>query len=207
MQLPFQLKRYKPNVELSMLKLLLLTTLLSLTGNGYAQSQLPRNVRPPLTKEFPDSKIIKGDLNGDGLVDFAILTSGKTTDGATNRVAIYVNKPDGSYAFAAQSGNLDYGTIDIALKRKSLYILAIHNSLKESFNEVYQFTFHNDAFLLVGKQENAYSPDDGSEYTLSENYLTGKRIEKRKINNKTKETSSLLSTRELKSIRLDQFSR
>lgn len=185
----------------------MLSIILGISGNSWAQLNLPTSVKPPLATTFTNTKIASGDLNNDGLEDFAVLLNEKSESGNSNRIAIYKGKADGTYELAAQSLNLEYGAIDFEIKRRSLFITAFHNSLKESYSETYQFKYRNNAFFLIGKEESSYTPDDGNKLVVSENYLTGKRIKRQTISNKTSETIVQLSNKEIIPIRLDEFSR
>lgn len=184
----------------------LISLLIAHSGNC-AQIELPLSVKNPISTVFPNSKIVKGDLNNDGINDLAIQISEETGNGLTDRVVIYRGEHDRSYGLFAKSQNIQYGTTDLGIKKKSLYITAFHNSLRESYNEVYQFKYLAKAngFFLIGKEENSLTLDDGNEHIVSVNYLTGKKIEKKKINGQIKEIKSQLTRKERKLLRLEEF--
>lgn len=184
------------------------------SGNSCAQqTELPLSVKAPISAVFPNSTIVNGDLNNDGISDLAILVSEEMSNGITDRLVIYRGKTDGSYGFFAKSLGIQHGTADLKIKRKTLYITTFHNSLKESYNEIYQFKYlaksngaKSNGFFLIGKEETSYTPDDGNKYVVSVNYLTGKRIEREKINGQTKEIKSQLNKVERNLLRLEEFS-
>lgn len=190
-----------------MYRIFLLSIIFLFSGSGWTQPNFPTSVKPPFTTIFPNSKAVHGDLTDDGIDDFAVLLTEKSESENFDRIAIYIGRSDGSYELAAKSLNLEYGTVDFEIKKKSLFITAFHNSLNKSNSETYQFKYRKNGFFLIGKEEYSYTPDDGNKFVVSENYLTGKKIEKQTIRNKTSKAISQLSNKETMPIRLDEFSR
>lgn len=185
----------------------LISLLIAHSENTFAQIKPPLNVKNPISAVFPASKAVKGDLNNDGINDLAIQVTEETGNRLSDWVVIYRGKHDGSYDFFAKSQGIQYGTTDLKIRRKSLYITVFHNSLKESYNEVYQFKYlaKFNGFFLIGKEESSHTIEDGGERLVSINYLTGKKIEVEKTNSQSNEIKSQLNVKERKLIKLEEF--
>lgn len=123
----------------------------------------------------------KGDLNGDGIPDYAALVDVRVEAGAETeeRLVVLAGAADGSYQLLSQSG-----TYCGAGKNGKFYELRVHaNSLfvqavwvaegERFFASTLQFRFNrsiND-LQLIGEEEE--QRDKGQDYKVSTNFLTG----------------------------------
>ncbi len=172
--------------------------------------EIPLDVKKSLTKIYPNSEILSEDLDRDGINDFVVFTSEKTIDGIVDKVVVLKGKPDGAYDELAKSKGIEHGTATMGIKKQSIYITVIHNSINESNTEIYQFKYRSGGIILIGKEEISYLPVDenhGNEAKTSTNYLTGEVIAIEMADGKTKETKSRLGKNERKLLRLEDFSR
>jgi hypothetical protein len=84
--------------------ILLLASLMLLQ---HAALACPRQVAAAdLARRFPEGKLLHGDLNADGVSDFAVSYSEKSEGERMDRVAIFEGRADGSYCLAAKSGRI-----------------------------------------------------------------------------------------------------
>jgi hypothetical protein len=166
----------------------------------------PINVMERIKAMYPNSgRIVQGDLNNDGIDDFVLLNK----DGLNDVVVVLKGKSDGSYESFARSSEIEYGTADIEIKRKSIFITVFHNSLALTLSEVYQFKYDSQlaGFFLIGQEENSYAPEDEIKRTISTNYLTGMVIERETANRKTSEVRHKLAPNERRLLKLEAFVR
>lgn len=179
-----------------------------LCGKAIVQADIHLDIKKSLTTIYPESKIISGDLDHDGINDFVVYATEQTSVGMTDRVVVLKGKSGGGYEDFAKSSVIQYGTANIEIKNQSLYIQVDHNSINESHTKIYQFKYRAGGIFLIGEEERSYVPVDenhGSESITSTNHLTGKVIETEKTNgNVTRETKEK-GVRKL--LRLEEFTR
>lgn len=174
-------------------------------GKTILQADTPLDEGKSLIKNFPESKILSGDLDNDGINDFIVFATEHTRDGMADRIIILKGKPGGGYEDLAKSSTIEYGKADIEMTNHSLYLQVDSNSLEESLTEIYQFKYRNRGFYLIGKEEREDVPDEGKITNISTNYLTGEEIEIDWVNGK--KTSETRNKVKRKLVRLEEFSR
>jgi len=141
----------------------------------------------------------RGDLNGDGLIDWAgvILRQQKSNFARTNQLYLLLRLPQGGYRVAEKSKEAHVAGMgccwveDLKISRSSIYIQNNAKTAATMEAATHQFKLYNGEWRLVGVR--IYYLDQGAN-ALSEtniNLLTGSVIEKRqKGNNKPRSRSS-----------------
>jgi hypothetical protein len=156
------------------------------------------------TLKSGDSKELdaKGDLNGDGLADWAGLIQRKKeppfreNDLETNQtVQLYVllRRPQGNFVIAErskESGSFGVGNLyfeDLSIERLSLY-LQLNGGAR--YNSISQFRLYKGEWRLVGWQENEITSGPSDEvfkrFRKNRNLLTGSVIESRQTGDRTR---------------------
>jgi hypothetical protein len=178
--------------------IIIILTLLSI--NGLAQSQTFESVEAFLKSTLKDGDKLefeaKGDLNGDGLADWAGLIQRKKVppfkdeeEGETDEtVQIYIllQQKQGSYQIAEKSketgifgaGNNYFEALEI---KKSSLFLQLNSTAYASFS---QFRLHNGKWRLVGWREFKLNVESDKSLETDRNLLTGTVIEKRQTGNR-----------------------
>lgn len=135
------------------------------------------------------SGIVFGDLNGDGVRDFASLvgdTSG-STDGGKLVAAVFLGSPDKTFSFQEVSSDLfAHVRVDpeLEIRKKSLFLSrAGSGGCCSRWLEVFQFQMREGRLMLIGVETSNFptsDPEEGDEPTpdtgVSANLLTGKVI-------------------------------
>jgi hypothetical protein len=177
-------------------------------GKAVIQADIPIVEKISLSEIFPNSKILSGDIDQDGINDFIVYATEQDNNGMTDKVVVLKGKSVGGYDNFAKSSSIQYGTANIEFKNQSLYIQFDHNSANESQTEIYQFKYRNGGIFLIGEERISYVPVDethGSTFRTSTNFLTGEVIKSEITDGKkTKELKERVK-RELLS--LENFSR
>ena len=130
-------------------------------------------------QEFGAESIVQGPLNHDGLVDFAVLTDGPTTndgDEGPLRVAVFLGKKGGGFQAPIISGDtFRHPRVDqeLEMKRGSLFLI---RAIEGAGTETFQFSMRGGALVLVG-EEQSYVQTQGKTagdemYGTSINFLT-----------------------------------
>lgn len=188
-----------------MFRYLVISLLFAFSRNATAQIEIPLDVTS-LKNMYPSFKLLSGDLDNDGVDDFATIYS-EETSGGSHYIVVLKGKPGGTYEFVSRSLNVEYEKMDVEIKNKSLYVTRFSNMITESHSETYQFKFRNNGYFLIGKEEYSYTPEDGKKYRDSVNYLTGEEIETEVVNGKSEVIKSHLKDGERELLRLEDFSR
>jgi len=128
---------------------------------------------------FDERNIVRGELNHDGLQDFAVLTDGPALDGVDERplrIVVFLGKKDGGFQAPIVSGDtFRHPAVDQELKvmRHSLFLT---RSVSGVGSETFQFSMKGGVFVLVGEETNfirskGFAVDD-EQYGDSINFLT-----------------------------------
>jgi hypothetical protein len=177
-----------------MLKLsLMLSTLLILWSPFAAAAQvdfssLDAFLKSTLKGEDGLSVAAKGDLNGDGLEDWAGVIHRQQADSSpTYQLYVLLRRPQGGYHVAEKSIEEEIPGMgccwveSLEIRRSSIYIQ--NNAKTASIMEAvtHQFKLHKGEWRLVGIKiyHTDHSPDDPSTIDTEMNLLTGSVIEKR----------------------------
>lgn len=167
----------------------------------------PEIFKVDVENKYPKNKILRGDLNNDGIPDIVISYSEQQIKDRFDRIAVYEGQTAGSFCLVAKSGKLEYGKTDFELKKGSIFVTAFSNTNNESVSETYQFKYRNGHYVLIGSEQSEINNSNGTTYRDSKNHLTGKRIEKTTKERKTVEKASTLADDESKVLSLDRFER
>lgn len=174
-------------------------------GKASFQSDIPLTEMKSISKIYPQSKVLSGDLDHDGIDDFVVSTTEDNKGALVDKVYILKGNPGGGYTKFSTSSFIEYGKSDIELRNQSFYIVVSNNTLKESNTETYQFKFRNGAFLLIGQEVREDDLDEGTSSTISTNFLTGVEIKSDWINGK--KTGEAKTSVERKLLKLEDFGR
>jgi len=147
-------------------------------------------------KQYPAIKIdpaevAVGDLNKDGLADFATFV-GEANGDDDLPVAVFLSKADGSYALSTESGLVmghSRSQRSLAVQKGSLFLhRSGSNGCCSDWAEKFQFQWRDGTFVLIG-EDNYTLPkgDSDDERQTSVNYLTREALFWRKLDGKRKE--------------------
>lgn len=174
---------------------------LSLACSAYAQNLLEqgRDSQEIVPKGW-DKIEAQGDLNQDGKTDLVVFTKPHTPEktepnndiSAENDfnqgiLAIYFGQNDGTFKLFKQYKDLimaddEYMNIetDIKINRKGSLIIDINSFASAGSytngSSKYTYRYQNNDFYLIGKDESTLHRATGEEETVSENYLTWKKL-------------------------------
>ncbi|NOU00387.1 MAG: hypothetical protein HOO95_02265 [Gallionella sp.] len=189
-----------------MFRYLVISLLFAFSGSVTAQIEIPLDVIS-LKSMYPNFKELSGDLDNDGVDDFAAIFSEKTSDGRIYYIVVLKGKPSGTYEFVTKSLNVEYEKMAVEIKNKSLYVIRFSNTLAQDLSETYQFKYRDNGYFLIGYEENSYTQDDAKKFRDSINYLTGAEIETEIVGGKTEVIKSRLKEEDRKLLSLEDFSR
>jgi len=177
-------------------------------GTARVQADIPLDEKKSLAATYPDSTILSGDLDHDGINDFVVGIPTKTDYGMGEKVIVLKGKHGKGYENFAMSSDIE-GFSDIEIKNQSFYILVDHNSLVNTHRVTYQFKYRSDGIYLIGEEEYSALPgNDAWEllFRISTNYLTGDIIKyERTDNQKIIKTKSRLEKDKLRLLRFEDF--
>lgn len=169
---------------------------LLLAGAAAAATPFSPKMAEAFRKQYPaikiaDAEVAVGDLNKDGLPDFATFVGDAYSD-ADLPVAVFLAKADGSYALHTESGPvMGHSRSQRALEvlKHSLFLhRSGSNGCCSDWAEKFHFQLRDGVFVLIG--EDNYSLPKGEsddEAQTSVNYLTREAQFWRKLNGKRKE--------------------
>ena len=173
---------------------------LSLACSAYAQNLLEQGQGSQEIVPQGWEKIeAQGDLNQDGKTDLVILTKPNFKENMKTRddgfvynfnqpiLAIYFGQDDGTFKLFKQYKDLimaddEYMNIetDIKINRKGSLIIDINSFASAGSytngSSKYTYRYQNKDFYLIGKDANTLHRATGEEETVSENYLTWKKL-------------------------------
>ncbi|MBR7001686.1 MAG: hypothetical protein IKI11_03365 [Neisseriaceae bacterium] len=172
----------------------------SLVSNLYAQNLLQqgRNSQEIVPQGWEKIEA-QGDLNQDGKTDLVILTKPNFKENMKTRddgfvynfnqpiLAIYFGQDDGRFKLFKQYKDLimaddEYMNIetDIKINRKGSLIIDINPFMSAGSytnqRSQYTYRYQNKDFYLIGKDASMLHRATGEEETVSENYLTWKKV-------------------------------
>ncbi len=123
---------------------------------------------------------LKGDLNSDGLEDWAGVVF-RETDEENNihiKLVILTRSPDGRYVASVstkeaedQKNGSDWW--DVEIKKSSIYINLHGKTCCEYSSTMYQFSFYKNIWRLVGIESNRSNLEELSSEKISINMITG----------------------------------
>jgi hypothetical protein len=135
-----------------------------------------------------ESETAFGDLNGDGIGDFATLVADDENDDYGNenvRIAVFFKRRDNTYSFYETSSKIGHNpraTLGLTIQKNALYLNRDgSNGCCSHSVEKWQFMFRQGKLMLVGLEAGSAHPEGSAEpsYTVSANLLTA-RVEKSK---------------------------
>jgi hypothetical protein len=169
---------------------------LLLTGAAAAAAPLSPRMAEAFRKQYPDTRIVEsevavGDLNKDGLPDFATFV-GDANAHDDLPIAVFLAKADGSYALHTESGLVmghSRSQRGLEIQKQSLFLRRSgSNGCCSDWAEKFQFRLRDGVFVLVG-EDNFTLPkgESDDERQTSVNYLTREVLFWRKLDGKRKE--------------------
>ena len=122
---------------------------------------------------------VVGDLNGDGVPDYAAVVEVKDEVGAEERLVVLAGAADESYKLLSQSGTFCGAGQNgkfyyLSVNANSLFVQAVWVAEGESFSaRTMQFRYNQNIndFQLIGEEEE--QRDNGQDYKVSVNFLSG----------------------------------
>lgn len=188
---------------------------------GAVQAAEPQELKAPGAVEAVVKKaysgkaeldmVARGDLNGDGIEDWALRVTYPTTedDRSRERVLVLFARKDGSVFLAARSNETEEpmrGSAigDIQIKHGSLYLQSGGATCCEAESDVEQFKFRDGAFVRIGMTARSFSTDDtNKDVTEDTNLLTGDKIVTDKSGKKAKVSKTKVPKEKL--VKLDEW--
>ena len=141
----------------------------------------------------------EGDLNGDGLLDLAVLLTGSKGEvPREERLFVLIGRTDGSYQVLSMSGEFCHPSkfYNLDIKNNSLFVQAVYYADAARFSGfTLQFRYNAKIKDLehIGElqEDKDYSSD--SYYRVSLNYITNSAIHSRRAGKKYKEVRGRLT--------------
>ncbi|MFZ6745521.1 hypothetical protein ACO0LC_20035 [Undibacterium sp. JH2W] len=173
-----------------------LSILLSTSASSTA-AEIPDHVRVKAAVDalFPEEQFnvwefVKGDLNGDGIDDFAaVLTSHREEGERGERLVILAGQKNGSYTVLAASD--DFCRVryhyNLEIQNKSLLVTGYANLHGSNFSLQFRYNSTRKDLELIGENHIDSNDEERSFYRQSINYATDKIILSRKKNKLYKE--------------------
>jgi hypothetical protein len=143
------------------------------------------------TVKIDPAEVAVGDLNKDGLADFATFV-GDANAHDDLPIAVFLAKADGSYALHTESGLVmghSRSQRSLEIQKQSLFLRRSgSNGCCSDWAEKFQFRLRDGVFVLVG-EDNFTLPkgESDDERQTSVNYLTREVLFWRKLDGKRKE--------------------
>lgn len=170
-------------------------------------AEIPDHVRVKAAVDalFPEEQFsvwefVKGDLNGDGIDDFAaVLTSHKEEGERGERLVILAGQKMGSYTLLSASGEFCRVRYhyNMNIQNKSLLVTGYENLRGSSFSLQFRYNSSRKDLELIGENQIENNYEEGSFYRQSINYSTDKVILSRKKNKRYKEVKIKLAEHRL----------
>lgn len=168
-------------------------------GNDDAQRFL--QVKAAIAAALPGGDIVikghaEGDLNGDGLPDFAAVVEKRSSEGpGEERLVVMTGTADGGHTLLSMSGEYcGAGKFyELSINRAALHVKGVWTAEPERWSMVTLQFRHNQRMndlQLIGEESN--SRDDGQTYRESINFLTGVVAHTREAGKKRKEIRARL---------------
>lgn len=131
----------------------------------------------------------RGDLNGDGLVDWVgVIRRPKSHFTRTYQLYVLLRQRPGGFSVAEKTDSQEMGGMgsvgleDIKIRRSSIYLYTYAKSVKDLEDVTHQFKLYNGELRLVGIRIHYWDNTPGARATAETqmNFLTGMVIEKRR---------------------------
>lgn len=186
--------------------------LLGFAGGALGTEEPPQSNRPSQiaagATTLKEAKVlweIEGDLNGDGLLDYAAIVSGQISGDTMEeeRLVVLTRTADGSYKLLSQSGAFcgvgkNGKFYELSISKNSLFVRGVWVAEGERYSGLtMQFRYNQNIhdFQLIGEDEE--SNDGDQNYKVSINYLTGLVNYKREKGKRYKEVKARLGKNSL----------
>ncbi len=172
--------------------------------------QFLKTVQQVVARNYPSVSGIefaKGDLDGDGIDDFATIIYFSQDASNLTDIAVYKGDKEDRYSMIARSQPFeshDRRTDNIWIKKGSLFFSVGGSSYAEFWGESYQFRWQSNKFILVGQESSRGKIGGECDERTSVNYLTQKVVEFSCLGKKQKINRH--SLKKSKQIFLDEFS-
>ncbi|WP_369929471.1 hypothetical protein [Xanthomonas sp. NCPPB 2632] len=122
---------------------------------------------------------VQGDLNGDGLTDWAGVVSYMEADATMRRLLILTRTPNGDYTLAAQSKpdvQCDSAVEELEIIGKDLFVNFSHGGGEHPFKWVSQVRLYKSHWRVIGTKITSFDVDDTKSIVENTNMLTGNKI-------------------------------
>ncbi|WP_369929462.1 hypothetical protein [Xanthomonas sp. NCPPB 2632] len=155
------------------------------TSNGYASEGKQEYASPDAAlKAIYGTRMltmreVQGDLNGDGLTDWAGVVSYVEADATMRRLLILTRTPNGGYTLAAQSKpdvQWDSAAEELEISGKDLFANFSHGGGDHPFKWVSQVRLYKNQWRIIGTKITSYDVDDTKSIVEDTNTLTGNKI-------------------------------
>lgn len=122
---------------------------------------------------------VQGDLDGDGVTDWAGVVSYVEANATMRRLMIFTRTPDGGYALAAQSKpdvQWDSAVEELEISDKDLFVSFSHGGGDHPYTWVSQVRLYKDQWRVIGTKTTSFDVDDTKSIVEDTNRLTGNKI-------------------------------
>jgi hypothetical protein len=122
---------------------------------------------------------VQGDLDGDGLPDWAGVVSYVEADATMRRLIILTRTPKGGYALAAQSKpDIQWNSAveELEISGKDLFVNFSHGGGEHPYTWVSQVRLYKDQWRVIGTKTTSFDVDDTKSIVEDTNMLTGNKI-------------------------------
>lgn len=142
----------------------------------------------------------EGDLNGDGLADYAAIVTTPLTEGAAEqeRLVVLAGAADGTYKLLSLSGEFcgvarNGKFYELSISESSLFVRGVWAAEPERYSGfTLQFRYRRSMNDLQLIREQSEWTEDGQTYRVSFDYLTRAVVHRREDGNKHKEVKAQL---------------
>jgi hypothetical protein len=169
---------------------------LLLAGAAAAAAPLSPRMAEAFRKQYPNTRIVEsevavGDLNKDGLPDFATFV-GDANAHDDLPIAVFLAKADGSYALHTESGLVmghSRSQRALEVQKQSLFLhRSGSNGCCSDWAEKFHFQLRDGVFVLIGEDISSLPKGESDdEDQTSVNYLTREAMFWRKLDGRRKE--------------------
>lgn len=122
---------------------------------------------------------VQGDLDGDGLTDWAGVVSYVEANATMRRLIILARTPNGGYILAAQSKpdvQWDSAVEELEISGKDLFVNFSHGGGEHPYTWVSQVRLYKDQWRVIGTKTTSFDVDDTKSIVEDANRLTGNKI-------------------------------